>query len=35
MATWYHGWRPLPFEGEGRIDSNWTLDAVTVRDMSA
>ncbi|MGW6332171.1 AAA family ATPase [Nocardia rhamnosiphila] len=29
MATWYHGWQPLPFVGEVRIDGSWTLDAVT------
>ncbi|MGY0497395.1 AAA family ATPase [Nocardia sp. FBN12] len=31
MAAWYHGWQPLPFVEEVRIDANWTLDAVTDR----
>ncbi|WUM88178.1 hypothetical protein OHA85_15260 [Nocardia salmonicida] len=31
MASWYHGWQPLPFVEEVRIDANWTLDAATNR----
>ncbi|WP_218020414.1 adenylyl-sulfate kinase, partial [Nocardia sienata] len=31
MASWYHGWQPLPFADETRIDATWTLDAVVDR----
>ena len=31
MASWYHGWQPLPFVEEVRIDASWTLDAATDR----
>ncbi|MFD3430267.1 P-loop NTPase family protein [Nocardia fluminea] len=31
MASWYHGWQPLPFVDEVRIDASWALDAVTDR----
>ncbi|APE37134.1 hypothetical protein BOX37_28000 [Nocardia mangyaensis] len=31
MASWYHGWQPLPFVDEVRIDASWTLDAVSDR----
>ncbi|MEU2032765.1 AAA family ATPase [Nocardia amamiensis] len=31
MAQWYHGWQPLPFVEETRIDSSWSLDAITDR----
>ncbi|GAB2545005.1 P-loop NTPase family protein [Nocardia heshunensis] len=29
MADWYHGWQPLPFAEETRIDSSWS-SATTV-----
>lgn len=31
MAGWYHGWQPLPFADETRIDATWTLDAIVDR----
>ncbi|MFD9547272.1 hypothetical protein ACFWBG_07800 [Nocardia salmonicida] len=31
MASWYHGWQPLPFVEEVRIDASWTLDVATDR----
>ncbi|MFG1774636.1 hypothetical protein ACGFIX_34085 [Nocardia salmonicida] len=31
MASWYHGWQPLSFVEEVRIDASWTLDAATDR----
>lgn len=31
MAGWYHGWQPLPFVNETRIDATWTIDAVVER----
>jgi hypothetical protein len=31
MAGWYHGWQPLPFADETRIDAAWTLDALVGR----
>ena len=31
MASWYHGWQPLPFVEEVRIDGSWTLDMVSDR----
>jgi energy-coupling factor transporter ATP-binding protein EcfA2 len=26
MRSWYHGWQPLPFTTETRIDATWNLD---------
>lgn len=26
MALWFHGWQPLSFVGETRIESNWTVE---------
>lgn len=31
MAQWYHGWQPLPFVDEVRIDASWDLDSVVDR----
>ncbi|MEV3961588.1 adenylyl-sulfate kinase [Nocardia sp. NPDC050193] len=31
MAGWYHGWQPLPFADETRIDATRALDAVVER----
>ncbi|MFE5288760.1 AAA family ATPase [Nocardia sp. NPDC056611] len=31
MAEWYHGWQPLPFADEVRIDAAWGLDAIVGR----
>lgn len=31
MAEWYHGWQPLPFADEVRIDATWGLDAIVDR----
>lgn len=29
LAEWYHGWQPLAFTTETRIDSTWELTAIT------
>ncbi|WP_069166829.1 AAA family ATPase [Nocardia altamirensis] len=31
MADWYHGWQPLPFVDEVRIDATWTVEAIANR----
>lgn len=31
MAQWYHGWQPLTFVEEARIDASWTADRVVER----
>ncbi|MGI5219449.1 hypothetical protein [Nocardia sp. CA-290969] len=31
MADWYHGWQPLRFVDEIRIDAAWTLDSLSDR----
>ncbi|WP_281221247.1 AAA family ATPase [Nocardia uniformis] len=31
MAQWYHGWQPLLFVDEVRIDATWSLEAVVDR----
>ncbi|WP_067540700.1 AAA family ATPase [Nocardia crassostreae] len=31
MAQWYHGWQPLPFADEVRIDADWALDVIVDR----
>ncbi|MFE3190681.1 hypothetical protein ACFXHA_16840 [Nocardia sp. NPDC059240] len=31
MAGWYHGWQPLPFAAETRIDASWSAEAVVER----
>ncbi|MGW6421441.1 AAA family ATPase [Nocardia sp. NPDC055053] len=36
MTQWYHGWQPLPFVEEVRIDASWKLESVVdqiVRDV--
>ncbi|MFF0493515.1 AAA family ATPase [Nocardia sp. NPDC004068] len=25
MRSWYHGWQPLPFVAERRIDASWSV----------
>ncbi|MCM6774475.1 AAA family ATPase [Nocardia sp. CDC159] len=38
MEQWYHGWQPLAFTTETRIDSTWPLEAITdriCRDLAA
>ncbi len=34
MRSWYHGWQPLPFADETRIDATWSLDAAVERICS-
>lgn len=31
MAQWYHGWQPLPFVDEVRIDASWSPEAIVNR----
>ncbi|MET9486911.1 AAA family ATPase [Nocardia sp. NPDC006630] len=31
LAQWYHGWQPLGFAAEIRIDSGWPLEAIADR----
>jgi energy-coupling factor transporter ATP-binding protein EcfA2 len=31
MRSWYHGWQPLPFVTETRIDHTWTQNATIDR----
>ncbi|MCU1640495.1 MAG: hypothetical protein JWN03_770 [Nocardia sp.] len=31
LAEWYHGWQPLGFAAETRIDSGWSLEAIADR----
>ncbi|MEV6067332.1 AAA family ATPase [Nocardia sp. NPDC052001] len=31
LAEWYHGWQPLGFTTETRIDASWNLTAITER----
>ncbi|WP_433565097.1 hypothetical protein ACQP1O_07295 [Nocardia sp. CA-151230] len=31
MAEWYHGWQPLPFADETRIDASWSPEAIVDR----
>ncbi|WP_067820996.1 AAA family ATPase [Nocardia inohanensis] len=38
MAQWYHGWQPLSFVDEVRLDASWSLDTLVdriVRDIRA
>jgi len=34
MKEWYHGWQPLGFIPEMRIDSSWT-ESATVEQISS
>ncbi|MRH90210.1 kinase [Nocardia sp. SYP-A9097] len=31
LAQWYHGWQPLEFTTETRIDASWDLTTITER----
>ncbi|MBF6259799.1 MULTISPECIES: AAA family ATPase [Nocardia] len=31
MAEWYHGWQPLSYVEEVRIDSSWSRDSIIER----
>lgn len=31
MRAWYHGWQPLPFVNETRVDADWSRDATVER----
>jgi energy-coupling factor transporter ATP-binding protein EcfA2 len=34
MRSWYHGWQPLPYTTETRIDATWDLDTTTDRILT-